>query len=183
MNELFNTLMKKESVKMEKFLLNKFRKLSHEDVQDVIQITMILALNNFHTLRDHNKLKSWVYSGLVNNALNYNRTKNRRRQEDINDFDGATNSTAEMQYINIENKRILDGLIGDLPAKQRQAVELHFGEGLSQTEIAKLADCTTSTAKANWRHGMLTIKEKINKRKHDLIDIEEETLYFRKETV
>ncbi|GAA0315434.1 RNA polymerase sigma factor (sigma-70 family) [Kineococcus aurantiacus] len=56
-----------------------------------------------------------------------------------------------------ERQRCL-ALLRQLPDKQRIAVVLRLYEGLPDTEIADLVDCSTATARSNAHRGLATLR-------------------------
>lgn len=52
--------------------------------------------------------------------------------------------------------------IGKLALKQAQAVHLRLLNNMSFGEIAKEMNCPYNTAKANYRHGLLKLREKLD---------------------
>lgn len=56
--------------------------------------------------------------------------------------------------------------IAKLSIKQSQAVQLRLLSNLSFGEIAKEMNCPYNTAKANYRHGLLNLREKLGERIH-----------------
>ena len=58
-----------------------------------------------------------------------------------------------------ELKDALRSLVDGLPEKQRQTLELRVFQDMSFKEVAELMDCPYDTAKANYRHAMLKLKE------------------------
>ena len=53
----------------------------------------------------------------------------------------------------------LRGALAELPGEQREAIELAFFAGLSQTEVAAKLEQPLGTIKARIRRGMLTMRD------------------------
>ena len=50
-----------------------------ETALDLVQDTVVLALQKYHTLRNHDCMKNWFYRILVNQCLGYLRREKRRQ--------------------------------------------------------------------------------------------------------
>jgi RNA polymerase sigma-70 factor (ECF subfamily) len=53
----------------------------------------------------------------------------------------------------------LQGAMAALPSEQREAVELAYFEGMTQTEIAARVGCPLGTVKSRVRAAMQTLKQ------------------------
>jgi RNA polymerase sigma-70 factor, ECF subfamily len=51
--------------------------------------------------------------------------------------------------------------VEDLPFKQRTALTLRIYEDLSFKEIAEIMECPYDTAKANYRHALMRLREEL----------------------
>jgi RNA polymerase sigma-70 factor, ECF subfamily len=69
--------------------------------------------------------------------------------------------TAETLLIDHERRDQVLAAIGDLPARQRMAVLLRIVDEMSFSEVASRMDCEYDTAKAHYRWGSLTLKERL----------------------
>lgn len=130
----------------------------YQAAEDITQIAMMKAIFSPSPLVDLTKIKSWLKSITINAALNYFR-KN-RPLEPIDDLDlvGVTMPIEPDARIDEVKKRI-----SRLPDKQKQAVEMHFYEDKTFSEISKELEVPYNTAKANCRHGTMKVKNSVRK--------------------
>lgn len=63
-----------------------------------------------------------------------------------------------------ENARLIQAAIGDLPAEQRQAIELAYFSGLTQEEISQKLSEPLGTIKARIRRGLLKLRDRLEGR-------------------
>lgn len=107
-------------------------------------------------------LPAWLMVIGRNRAIS--RLRGRRDRELLEEKDGDyTNTFASAQ--NIEDEvartdlaRILRAALTKLPVEQRQAVELAYFEGMTQTEIAAETGCPLGTVKTRIRTAMQSLK-------------------------
>ncbi|MDY6863603.1 MAG: sigma-70 family RNA polymerase sigma factor, partial [Thermodesulfobacteriota bacterium] len=123
---------------------------------DMVQKTFIQAFKNGHKFKEKSEFKTWIFRIALN--LCKNQLRRLKRGTD-----------PELEKIDIENK-ILDNLISKekakelykalnkLPDKQRFTIILRIYHELSYQDIAKIMECPLGTAKANFHHGVLTLK-------------------------
>ncbi len=144
--------------------LTKLRKLgaSEELAQDVVQEASILALEKFKQLRNKNKFSAWfntiavnlfhnTYRGLINTMRNDSTPEEMLLIPD-------KILTADVQLENYEFETNLAILLSHLPDRQRQAFQLRHVDALSFEEISVIMDCPYNTAKSNYFHGLMKIR-------------------------
>ncbi len=113
------------------------------DAQDVMQDTLIKVYTAAHTYKGQGKPMAWIFTITRNLAL----TKIRSSKKTI-DID-TQETVVESDYISadteIENKLLLEMLLGVLSDEDRQIVTLHAISGLKHREIAEILDMNLST--------------------------------------
>ncbi len=125
------------------------------DAEDVAQEAFLYAFLELVELRSPARFAAWLLGIAVNLAKSRLRA---RREEPIDDWAGGR-ATATYVWIDPEpspearqearelHDRVWRAL-GELPAQQREAVQLHYVEGLRVWEIAALVGLPTGTIKA-----------------------------------
>lgn len=134
--------------------------VSHDDAQDAAQETFVRIYRSFDQYRGDCSFRSWIYRIATNEAL---RLISKRRQEVVSLESAATGVQfiAGDNYIDYDDKVAvkLQKAILTLPPKQQLAFNLRYYDELSFKEIARIADSTPSSIKANYHFA----KEKIVK--------------------
>lgn len=102
------------------------------------------------------EIRAWMRTTALRIALN-----DIRRKVDIPLTVPEMDATAETLLIDHERRDQVLAAIGDLPARQRMAVLLRIVDEMSFSEVAQRMDCEYDTAKAHYRWGSLTLKERL----------------------
>ena len=115
---------------------------NEHDAQDVVQNTIIKALENINSLRCIGAIRTWFYRILVNESLNFiNRTK---KEIPYEQFD--TEYTDSFYHPDDE----IMSLVLGLPQDMRTIIILHVYEELTLRECAAIARIPLSTAKTRY---------------------------------
>lgn len=126
--------------------------------QDVVQEAFIKAFEKLHMFEGRASFKSWLYQITVNTARNKLR-ENRYDFADIDDVQLSIPATAERNLVHGAVSQMIQLEVDRLPFKQKTALVLRVYEDMSFAEIAEVMDCPYDTAKANYRHALLKLKE------------------------
>lgn len=130
-----------------------------DTAEDVVQESFIKAYEKLHSFEGRASFKSWLYQIAVNTARN----KLREGRHDMTDIDNvhiAVDATAESVLVHTAVSEILQDEVEKLPDRQRTALVLRVYEDLSFKEISDIMECPYDTAKANYRHALLKLKER-----------------------
>ncbi len=131
-----------------------------ELAEDVVQEAFFKAYQRLNSFEGRSSFKSW----LVQIALNTAKNKIRGRKAStlpIEDFQIGVASEVDSQVQEVNVREVLQAEIEQLPERQRLAVQLRAFEDLSFKEIAEVMDCPYDTAKANYRHGLMKLKSRL----------------------
>ncbi len=126
--------------------------------QDVVQDAFIKAYEKLNMFEGRASFKSWLYQITVNTARNKLR-ENRYDFSDIEDVHLSVAPVAEKKLIHAAVTDLIQLEVDRLPFKQKTALVLRVYEDLSFAEIAEIMQCPYDTAKANYRHALLKLKE------------------------
>lgn len=130
-----------------------------DTAEDVVQESFIKAYEKLHSFEGRASFKSWLYQIAVNTARN----KLRESRHDMTDIDNvhiAVDATAESILVHTAVSEILQDEVEKLPDRQKTALVLRVYEDLSFKEISDIMECPYDTAKANYRHALLKLKER-----------------------
>ncbi len=130
--------------------------------EDVTQESFIKAYERLVDFQGRSSFKSWLYQIAVNTAKNKLR-QNSREGADIDRVRSSVGPEAETQLTNRSLSELIHKFVDKLPHKQKTVLTLRVFEDLSFQEIAGIMDCAYDTAKANYRHALLNLREEIHR--------------------
>jgi RNA polymerase sigma-70 factor, ECF subfamily len=135
------------------------------DVEDVVEETFWQAwrqAGRYEAARG--AVQTWILTIARSRALDRVRLMNRRREEPIEGESGeqvlqlATESDPSMDAESAERRKLVVAALADLPVEQREALELGYFAGLSQTEIAERTGHPLGTIKTRMRLAMQKLR-------------------------
>lgn len=128
--------------------------------EDIVQESFIKAFQKIHLFEGRSSFKSWLFQIALNTAKN--RFRERPRDlVDIEDVQIGVDPGAEAGMVRVDVKKRIRAEVERLPEKQRMALTLRIFEDLSFREIAQIMECPYDTAKANYRHALLKLRERL----------------------
>lgn len=131
------------------------KKLNNEDdVQDVMQETIIKAYLNIHRLKNNKNFKAWIIKILINecNKTYYKHKRNERILEKY------TNNTITVSYTHDDSDINFDNLISSLNDKEKSIFELHYKHGLTSKQIANKLNLNENTVKTTLSRGKIKLR-------------------------
>lgn len=145
-------------IKNDLYKIAKTRIIEEEDIQDVIQETMIETYKSIRKLKDIQKFKIWVIKILINKC---NKLYKKRYKGDvyISDHDLDKHITSN-SYSNMENDLNFYSLINTLDYNERIIIVLYYMEKYTVKEIAKILKMKENTVKSKLYRARIKIKEK-----------------------
>jgi len=136
-----------------------------DDVEDVVEETFWQAWRQAARFdRTRGAVQTWLLTIARSRALDRVRALRRRREEPLEGDDGQTvvQQAAEgdpgLDAEASERRRIVVAALAGLPAEQREALELGYFGGLSQTEIAERTGQPLGTVKTRMRLAMQKLR-------------------------
>lgn len=156
--ESFEVLMQRHDKFLMKVVVRMTRDL--DLAEDIVQEAFIKAYRRLSMFEGRSSFRSWLYQIALNTARNRFR-KNSRETLTAETAEMVVEGQAENQMIALDVKGILQKEIDRLPDRQRQALTLRVFDDLSFKEIANIMACPYDTAKANYRHALLKLKERL----------------------
>ncbi|KHD89842.1 MAG: RNA polymerase sigma-E factor [Bdellovibrio sp. ArHS] len=129
-----------------------------DTAEDVTQEAFIKAYEKLNSFEGRASFKSWLFQIAVNTARNKIREW-KRETVDIDDVQLAVEAEAETTLVHTAVADILQQEVEKLPFKQKTALVLRVYEDLSFNEIADIMECPYDTAKANYRHALLKLRQ------------------------
>ncbi|UOE99765.1 RNA polymerase sigma factor [Bdellovibrio reynosensis] len=129
-----------------------------DTAEDVTQEAFIKAYEKLNSFEGRASFKSWLFQIAVNTARNKLREW-KRDTVDIDDVQLAVGAEAEKTLVHTAVADLLQQEVEKLPFKQRTALVLRVYEDLSFNEIADIMECPYDTAKANYRHALMKLRQ------------------------
>jgi RNA polymerase sigma-70 factor (ECF subfamily) len=126
--------------------------------EDIVQETFIKAYEKMNMFEGRSSFKSWLYQVGLNTAKN--RFRSRPQEEFTTDIlQGGIEASSERDMVKGDTARLLRAAVDLLPERQRISITLRIFEDLSFKEIAQIMNCPYDTAKANYRHALLKLRD------------------------
>jgi RNA polymerase sigma-70 factor (ECF subfamily) len=144
--------------------------------EDIVQDSFIKAYEKLHSFECRASFKSWLFQIAVNTARNKLR-ETKRDTTDIDKVQVAVLAVAESNLVHSAIAAMIQEEVEKLPFKQKTALVLRVYEDMSFKEIADVMECPYDTAKANYRHALLKLKE-VFESKNDFKEISFESQGF-----
>ncbi|HVK62364.1 MAG TPA: sigma-70 family RNA polymerase sigma factor [Bdellovibrionales bacterium] len=143
-------------------LLRTILRLTREQsiAEDVVQESFIKAYQKIDLFEGRSSFKSWLFQIALNTARN----RFRERTQDLINIEDTflgVDPGAENGLVQADIKHKIREEIDKLPEKQRIALTLRIFEDMSFKEIAVIMGCPYDTAKANYRHALLKLRERL----------------------
>lgn len=126
--------------------------------EDVTQEAFMKAYERLDTFEGRASFKSWLFQIAVNTAKN----KLRERRDGHSDLDSVQLSVTAVAEEGLKQQaltKLIAKAVETLPFRQKTALVLRVYEDLSFHEIAEIMECPYDTAKANYRHALLKLKD------------------------
>lgn len=158
-----------------------YRMCSNQDeAEDIVQDSFLKLWKNPHGWDDSRgvKFKTWFYRVVTNQAIDYMRRKRPTQGGEALDFVADDRLDQQKQVEVGQEQMILESAIGQLPERQRVALNLCFYEGLSNKDAAevmgvgvKALESLLMRAKSGLREALvrqkiLSVSDGINKEAH-----------------
>lgn len=128
-----------------------------ELARDIMQEAFLKTYMSLGQFEFRCSFKNWLYKIALNTARNKIRAQ--REMENIEDVVILEICLIEKNMVHQELIQELREFVETLPEKQRKTLELRVFQDLSFKEVSTLMNCPYDTAKANYRHAMLKLKE------------------------
>ena len=145
---------------MERPLLYYATKLtgSEERALDVLQDVWIKAFRGIRKLKDPSSLRSWLYHITHGVAVDSIRHNAPREQREVHLPMETLQETEEPSFSD-SDAAVLHEALDDISPSHRDALVLHFLEGFSIAEIARITSCSEGTVKSRIHYAKREIKQ------------------------
>lgn len=127
--------------------------------EDVVQESFIKVYRKMSLFEGRSSFKSWLTQVILNTCKNRIR-KHSRETLGLETPKASHRKGPEESVIHLDIGEMLRSEIEMLPDKQKQALVLRVYEDLSFKEIAEIMNSPYDTAKANYRHALMKLRER-----------------------
>jgi RNA polymerase sigma-70 factor (ECF subfamily) len=148
---------------------------SADDVEDVVEETFWQVWRQANRFAEgRGSVQTWVLTIARSRAVDRLRATRRRREDSIDDGGGENlESKAEPSFAaatadpslaveHAERSQLIRAALGELPREQREALELGYFKGLSQSEIAERTGQPLGTVKTRMRLAMQKLRDSLS---------------------
>jgi RNA polymerase sigma-70 factor (ECF subfamily) len=140
-----------------------------DDAEEVAQDALLNAFQHFDSLREPERVRSWIFR-IVKNACLMRRRKSVFAPDRELSLDGlppmdepaGEGQPPEAQYLRSELRAVLDRAILELPPAYRAVVVLRDLEELSTEETAQILDLSLDVVKTRLRRARLALRQKLD---------------------
>lgn len=140
-----------------------------QDAQDISQETFLKMWKNLKKYRPEESFKTWLFTIARNTAFDLMRKKRNLVFSDISG--NSTEDSFEEKLADefslpadeiisqMENKKMLDDLLAQLPYNYREVILLHYLDELTFDEIGKILGKPLNTVKSWHRRALLELRK------------------------
>lgn len=134
---------------------------SHEDANDLLQLTFIKVYENIHTFEEKSSLFTWLYKIAVNETLTFLKQQNRRKFLSFNGLKHVFENHAnkDIHFNADEAQEILRLAILSLPEKQRIVFNMRYYEEIKYEEMSQILGTSVGALKASYHISEKKIEE------------------------
>lgn len=125
---------------------------SHHDAEDITQSTFIKLLEKQPRLQA-GKEKAWLMQVAANQCRNLLKSSRRRKTEPLEEVQ-------QCSFTSGEEKELFLAVMG-LPPKERTAIHLHYFEGYTLDEIARMLRVTSSAVSMRLHRARTHLKQSL----------------------
>jgi RNA polymerase sigma-70 factor, ECF subfamily len=148
---------------------------SATDVEDAVEETFWQAWRQADRFDpERGTVQTWLLTMARSRVLDRLRATRRLREDSIDDSPNVEASDLapsptdpSLAAEHAERKRLVLAALGELPHEQREALELGYFGGLSQSEIAQRTGLPLGTIKTRVRLAMLKLRERLSPLRED----------------
>lgn len=159
--ETFTALIKSIENDLYNIARNKVSNIN--DIDDILQETIIKIYNNFNTLKDPNSFKAWSIKILLNecNKVHKSRYKESLLFKKILDKNSIEN--IDYSILDFENDLCFKDLLKNISPDEQNIFILHYQCNYSIKEVAEILNINENTIKSKLKRSKNKIKEKYMK--------------------
>lgn len=125
--------------------------------EDIVQDSFIKVFKSASKFQEKCSVKNWLYKITLNTMKN--KLRSLKSYEPLKETMVDTNQPViESTVLNYQLMRYLQMAIGLLPTKQQESLTLRVVQDLPFKQVAEQMNCHYDTAKANYRHAVIKVR-------------------------
>jgi RNA polymerase sigma factor (sigma-70 family) len=130
-----------------------------EEANDLVQQTFLQLHRARRDFDAGQKLKPWIFTIAMNLKREYFRKKKRRPERSFDPETMAEPAVGALGAARVDARRSLSRAMADLPADQREVIELHWLDGLEFPEVATVVGASVSAVKVRAHRGYVRLRQ------------------------
>jgi RNA polymerase sigma-70 factor (ECF subfamily) len=143
---------------------------SREEAEDAVQEIFLKLWKMRDKISGFNNIRAFMFTMTRNHCLDRLKKKRMEYIEDRADSDAAAPSDGfEKNMDDIENFRIITGIIDELPENYRSVIQLHDIEGYGYEEITEKLNIDINNLRVILSRARKMVREKIKKKNYELV--------------
>lgn len=142
------------SIQKDLYCIAKMKLKNENDIEDIIQETMINAYTNLKKLKSNNYFKTWIIRILINNCNKFYKKKNLEHLDDKQDIKKIPTEEIDLATIEFEN------FISFLTEEEKTILTLYYSLSYTTKEIAEILQKREGTICSKISRAKVKIKEK-----------------------
>ncbi len=142
-----------------------------QDAEDAVQDGALAAWRAGTRFDTRRAFRPWFYRIVLNAARDLRRRRGVRRTEPVSPVEPSKVAGPDRMADRALLRQRLREALATLPERQRVAVTLYDGEGMSHREIAALLDAPEGTVRSDVFHGRRALREQLATLREELGDV------------
>ena len=130
-----------------------------EEANDLVQQTFLQLHRARADFDPAQKLKPWIFTIALNLKREYFRRKKRRPERSLDAESALEPAVDALGAARVEARRTLARVLADLPADQREVIELHWFDELEFPEVAQVVGASVSAVKVRAHRGYVRLRQ------------------------
>lgn len=157
---------------------------NREDAEDIVQDTLLQLLRSLRILENPiGQVTSWLYTVAHNLIVNHDKKMHEAElpsnpsesddenfMGDLSEIMASDQDDPEMQLLRKMVWQELDKALAELPAEQRQAIELTEVQGLSSAEAANRMQVSLGTFLSRKHYAVLHVRKRLHSLYQELVN-------------
>ena len=136
--------------------------------EDAVQDAFLTVWRSAHRyIPERSKPSTWIMTFVHRRAVDLVRREERRRADQLTEADATVGgSVDEEAWLRLERERV-QGALRQLPDQQREAIELAYYGGFTQSELAERLGQPLGTIKSRMFTGLARLRELLTEPDHE----------------